>query len=181
MAERRAQIVILCEGQQDATFVRRTLLNLGWDRRKIRERICPAGKQAGEQFVRTSYPAEVVALRSKIYLDLGLIAMTDADTRAVAERLRQLGEALVAAGLGPRQDDEPIALWVPRRNVETWIRFLSGREVDETTAYPKLAQERDCEPATRRLVELYRQHEHISEDTPPSLRLGLVELGHIVH
>jgi hypothetical protein len=63
---------------------------------------------------------------------------------------------------------------VPKRNIETWIYALFGREVNEKDAYPKLEKESECQPAVKQLVE-YLRHD-VPDDLIPSLRRGCQEL-----
>ncbi len=57
-----------------------------------------------------------------------MFVMLDADTRSVQERLKALDESL--AGAGRKRigfDGDPIARLVPKRNVETWVLFLTSK------------------------------------------------------
>ncbi|MBL8755444.1 MAG: hypothetical protein JNK15_19240 [Planctomycetes bacterium] len=94
----------------------------------------------------------------------------DADDRLVAERHRQLDNSSGAA----REPNERIAYVVPRRNIETWIRFAAGQAVDEVADYKARGQEPvDCRPlvtaCTSGSAELH----------PPSLRTARSELQRV--
>lgn len=120
------------------------------------------------------FPEEVRAYRSKApYLSLCLIVIIDTDNLSIEDRLRQLEQALEATGLAKRKAEERIVILVPNRNIETWIRYLDGNEVDETTSYPKLSREGECMAAVKRLVELYPRGG--TEEAPPSMQRALVE------
>lgn len=107
-------------------------------------------------------------------MNIGLIATIDADTEPVQRRYRQLNEELDSADLEQRGDDEKICILVPKRNIETWIYALFGRDVNETDAYPKLDNEGNCQPAVEQLVEYLRDGWPI--DLIPSLKRGCREL-----
>ena len=171
MTRRRAQVVILCEDLQQEVFARRFLLRCGFHRRRIRSRIAPAGRGAGEQFVHRQYPQEVQTYRrKKEHLALRLVVIVDADTRTVDQRLEELDEALRRHRLASRASEEHIGIFVPKRNIETWIYYLQGVSVDEHTAYPKLPHEGDCAPAVKRLAEAVCHGHGLAADAPPSLR-----------
>ena len=53
------------------------------------------------------------------------------------ERLTQLARHLTERKLLPRQTDERIGIFIPRRNIETWIHYLQGESVNEIDEYAK--------------------------------------------
>lgn len=179
MSQLRVQIVVLCEDRQQEVFARYLLNELGFSTRNIRPLVCPKGNQSGEQFVRERYPVEVKAYRSKAsYLSIGLVIVIDADTRTVQERLNQLDYALSADSQQIRQLDEAIAVFVPKRNIETWIHYLQGETVDEETEYSKLPRESACKPYVENLVnQFYRGQD---ENAPLSLQAAYRELQRIL-
>jgi hypothetical protein len=61
--------------------------------------------------------------------------MIDADREPTEKRVTRLAESLRAAGRSTRTPHEPIAVLIPKRHVETWIRALLGNSVDEATDY----------------------------------------------
>lgn len=179
MSRRKVAMVILCEDRQQEVFARHYLIQCGVPRTKIRTNICPKGKQAGEQYVREQYPLEVKAHRSKSsFLSIGLTVVIDADRRTVQERLKQLDEALQGSSQQRRQDEERIGIFAPKRNIETWIHYLSGTDVDEETAYPKLQCESDCKPLVEDLGR--RCAKGLESDAPDSLQQACPELKRIL-
>ena len=62
---RRVRIVVLCEDKQQEVFIRRFLIAMGWCKHRMRFEKAPAGRGAAEQFVRTRFPRELKAYRSK--------------------------------------------------------------------------------------------------------------------
>ena len=121
MSQRRAQIVILCEDRQQELFARHFLKTRGFSG-LFRANICPLGSQSGEQYVRTQYPTEVKAYRqNRNRVSIGLVVFIDADTSTLQERLNQLAHALSEDSQQNRQSAEAIAIFIPKRNIETWI------------------------------------------------------------
>jgi hypothetical protein len=96
----------------------------------------PGGRGCGEQWVRDKYPKAVRSYRGRsARAETALIVAIDADTGDVEQRLRQLRKALDQAGIATRAEREAIIHLIPKRNVETWVLCLSGRQVDENTDY----------------------------------------------
>lgn len=189
MARRGVEFTILCEDVQQQVFIRKFLRrHPDWTAyRRIRLLPLPSGEGAGEQYVREQYPIEVEALRTSHHAR-ALMVMVDADLLAVEERYQQLAVALEAHSPGrPRCPEEPIALLVPKRTVETWIYYLLEKDqgtetvvVDETRRYPKYERESDCHPATELLHSLITQGTVPPADCPASLKLGFDELSRIL-
>lgn len=176
-------MVILCEDQQQEVFARYFFLNRGFEPRDIRVNRCPMGRQAGEQYVREQFSTEVQTYRSKsAYQSIVLVVIIDADNFSVADRVNQLETILTNHLLARRDADEKIALFIPRRNIETWIHYLqnlkSGIPVDEETSYPKLANPGECKPYVRLLSDSCRPG--LREDAPPSLVYACEELQKVL-
>ncbi|AFY48125.1 hypothetical protein Nos7524_2282 [Nostoc sp. PCC 7524] len=177
MSQRRIQIVILCEDRQQEVFARYFLKQRGFTG-NIRTRFCPKG--AGEQFVRESYAAEVKAFRSKNYISGMLVVLIDADTKNVEDRLKQLNDALIKDLQKSRETDEAIAIFVPKRNIETWIHYLQGETVNEETVYAKFPHnESACKPDVENLADKCRQGS-LDANAPPSLQAACGELQRIL-
>ena len=152
MSTRRVKIVILCEDSQQEAFIRRFLKGMGWQMREVRVEKSPGG--SAEQWVRERFPLELRVYKQRRNLaSSALIAMIDADTRQVEERIGELKRECDSAGVPFRDNDEAVAIAVPKRNIETWIHYLDGQNVTEIDIYPKLERERDCKGAVNNLVE----------------------------
>ena len=102
-------------------------------------------------------------------MNIGLVVMHDCDSATVeASRVSLEGSVM-------RKEEERIALFFPRRNIETWIHFLINvDEVDESKAYPKLARESECHEAVDRLAE--KPEYRLSSRVPHSLRVACAEI-----
>ncbi len=181
MAKPRVQLVIVCEDLQQEVFARHFFLKRGFNRRTIRSKIHPKGKGSREQGVCRQYPKEVRTYRrKKHHLAINLAVVIDADPRfTVQQRLHQLDEVLETDGQETRQADEQIGIFVPKRNIETWIHYLMGETVDEETAYPKLSRESECKPYVEKLVEEICSS-GLPEDASPSLHTACEELQRII-
>lgn len=175
---KRIRAVILCEDRQQEVFARTFLAVCGI--RPVRVQVSPSGQGAGEQFVRENYPREVHTFRAKFpaQSDIRLVVLTDADTRTVRERFQQLENALQENGLPLRQPGEGIGVFIPKRNIETWIHFLKGQPVNEETTYPRLSKESECKPEVEALARNRRTP--LPDDAPPSLRAACLELPRVI-
>ena len=180
MSQRRVQIVILCEDRQQEVFARYFLKKRGFTGR-FRAEICPKGSQAGEQYVRAQYPLEVKAYRqNRNRVSIGLVVLIDADTGTLQERLNQLAQSLSEDSQQNRQPDEAIAIFIPKRNIETWIHYLQGETVDEETGYSKFDKnEATCKPYVENLAEQCRS-QNLPEEAPASLQAACGELQRLL-
>ncbi len=181
MTERKAQLIIVCEDTQQEVFARHFFTLRGFHPRKIRVEKNPKGKGAGEQYVRERYPKEVKAYRSKSnHLLVCLAIVIDADTDTVEQRLLKLDLALKNEEMLKRQPDEKIAIFVPKRNIETWIYYLKQKEmVDETVNYPRLDYENECKPYVKSLAREICLI-GLPPNAPPSLHIACDELQRIL-
>ena len=180
MSQRRVQIVILCEDRQQEVFARYFLKKRGFTGR-FKANICPAGSQSGEQYVRTHYPEEVKAYRqNRNRVAIGLVVLIDADTGTLEARLNELASVLNKDKQENRGSNEAIAIFVPKRNIETWIHYLQGETVNEEDAYAKFEKnEAACKTAVEDLADrCYSQS--LPEDAPRSLQAACGELQRLL-
>jgi hypothetical protein len=174
MADRYTEVVILCEDIIHLNYVRRYLIRRGIESRRIRGNVAPSGRGAGSQHVIENYPSEVKALRSRAYLRAGLVAVVDADTASVVERLKQFESSLARSQQDRRGDAERIALLVPKRNVETWVFHLLGNNVNEEHDYKKRTAPSDVHEAVAAFAEVCPSKS--AEIPVPSLQRACNEL-----
>ena len=161
-------ITLLCEDSQTDAFVRRFLKRRNFRRRDITTLELPHGSQSGEQWVRTRYPAQLRAIRGR--QQAYLIVVTDADAGSTEARRVQLEAACEQQQIPRRDDRDPVLVFVPRRNIETWLAYLGGTPVDEVTSYPRLRRERDCAAQANHLYVMCHEVQRLDEAAPPSLR-----------
>ncbi len=181
MSKRQIELVILCEDKQQQVFIRQFLTARGIPPQKMRFRAVPHGKQAGEQYVRQTFAQEVKTHRAEVTYraSIRLVAMLDADIYSIQQRLQHLDTELENVGQVKRQSDEKIAVFIPKRNIETWIHYLMGTEVDETTAYAKFNHESDCKPYIENLAQNICPV-GLPLNAPPSLHHACDELKRIL-
>ncbi|MEW5941649.1 MAG: hypothetical protein AB1750_18440 [Chloroflexota bacterium] len=174
----RIRAVILCEDRQQEVFARTFLETCGI--RPVRVRINPAGRGAGDQFVRVNYPAEARTFRRKFPAqpDTRLVVLMDADNLSIRERFQQLDNALQQNDLPTRQPQERIGIFVPKRNIETWIHYLKGLVVNEDAIYPRLNRESECKTDVEALARNRRAP--LPENAPPSMRAACLELPRVL-
>ncbi len=157
-------VVVLCEDAAHKLFTERWLKSRGVPSRRIRTLPSPAGKGAGEKFVRVNYPIEVAYYRQKSFTSRQLVVVIDGDTQAVQHRFEQLSQGLNDAGLEDRKLGERICILVPKRNIETWVRALIGDDVDEASDYGK-----QDEGVIRQAADAYQPWLEGQGETVPSM------------
>lgn len=177
---RKAEFIVLCEDVKHKTFILRYLISLGFNARQIRTKLPRAGRGAGEQWVRESYPEWARAQRRRAnHTSNSLIAVVDADSLSVEQRRQQLDDALGGAGFAVRDPKERIAIVVPRRNIESWIHFAETGEVDETTDFKPRYREATARNAADVAIDASRTNANQSR-VPPSLASACQELRRVV-
>jgi len=161
--------MVLAEGRRDHRFVWRYLREAGYEPRQIRPEPVPKDKGgAGDRWVLDRYAGAVMEYRQRA-AKTALIVVIDADTGETTRRSQQLRDAL---GKNFRKEDEFIVHFIPRRNIETWILCLNGKEVDEEKDY----RDEKCDDLIEPAAERFR---HWVAQPPvkclPSLADGLQE------
>ena len=173
-----SQVILICEDRQHSAFARRFLKKMG-DPRIVRSLISPSGVGSAERWVHECYVTEVKAHRQASYIkDRALLVVIDEDTQSTKPRAKSLADALVAEGVAPRGKDEAIMLAIPERNIETWLAYLEGADVDPTRSYPKRKRQRECQPMVDALQEMCDRGA-LREPAPPSLKTACVEFTRI--
>jgi hypothetical protein len=154
-------------------------MNLDAAARSMRTRIASEEASGGNvKWVLRMFPQEVLACRQRTKkAKTLLIVVADADDNTVEARRRQCNDALSVAGYPLLQQSEPVALLIPRRHIETWIRCLLGEEVSEVE---------NCKPhrpftsqqmrtAAKTLYEWSRPNAQLGSTCVPSLTAALPE------
>ncbi|MCF8026663.1 MAG: hypothetical protein K9K82_14395 [Desulfobacteraceae bacterium] len=86
------------------------------------------------------------------------MVVTDGDRFSPDQRRNQLEKEAEAQNLARLGADEKVTVFVPCRNIESWIQWLETGEIDETTDYKnrfanarstKYAQQQMPEPCNR--------------------------------
>ncbi len=125
--------------------------------RTIRVERAPGGRGAGEQFVRRRFPVELKAHRTRPVSQV-LVVLIDGDAKGTMARTQQLSQACREAGVRERTDADRVAIFIPTWNIETWLAYLAGDQVDESRSdYPRLPRERDCQEQVVALARMCRE------------------------
>lgn len=175
------QIVVYCEDLQTRIFVRKVLIELGYDPYRVRLHNTPPGTAgAADAWVLEQVPGQVRAHRARAARTRTVLLHIDADKNSVAQRKQAVDQRLVDSGQAARGAGEPIALLVPKRNIETWIHFfLSGPPVDERIAYPRFrGEESRAHPAAEAFAAAVRGGAPPA-GAPPSLLDGILEASRV--
>jgi len=160
---RPTEVVVLCEDDLTFQFTKRYLNKCGIT--DIRPKISPKG--CGFDFVIREFANEVRAYRiANARKHAWLIAVVDADTGTIAQRLGSLNKALKSSNEQRVKDicieNERIARLIPRRQIETWILALNDVPVKETKDYKRSTEfrhydwDRNVLPASKRFWDLTR-------------------------
>lgn len=180
-SKRRVEVVVICEDKQHGAFIRRFLEKRGYEMEKVRVKKSPAGRGSAEKWVLDNFIKEIQEYRRKSARDSHrVILMRDGDGRSVKQRTDQLVQACKELGCEPRRKEERVAVFVPCRNIETWIAYLGGETVDESTEYPRLDRERECQNAVVTLIEMCDRNQ-LREPAPPSLHAACKEYNERLH
>jgi hypothetical protein len=172
---RSVNTIIVCEDRQHEAFARRFLALTGVDFRVQRVEISPSGRGSGEQFVRKQYVKELADYRARQHrVSQSLIVIIDSDLQDVTTRIEQIESAAVAGGQDQRQPNERVAIFVPARNIETWLAYLDGQTVNENDTYPRLRFQRDCQRHVEILNKMCQKDE-LREPAPSSLKAACKE------
>lgn len=148
--------VILCEDKLMACYIRRFLREQGINGRKISTIALPANG-CGEQYVRLQFPRYLRGLRSKNFDANVLVVVIDADRESCTKRKKQLKDACTASNVALWSKDDKLLLFVPKRNIETWIKHFNGDVVDENDDYAHFlnGHESDCYPAAKKMSDAF--------------------------
>ena len=144
----RSKITVLCEDKQQEAFIRRFFKKRNREIYAVPRSKTSAG--SGEQSVRNKYPDQLDAIRKRGGI---LVVMIDGDGHRIDQRQKHLDDACKQKGISPRKSSDKVVVFVPMRNIETWLAYLDSKHVDETVVYPKRKRQREC----RRHVDVLDQ------------------------
>lgn len=175
MSGRRVQIEVVCEDSQHEAFIRRVLVGRGHDPNKFRVTKSPRGRGAADAWVLAQVPRLLCEYRAR-HREYFIVVMMDADTETAKDRLQKLDELCRAQGVAPRRPEERVAVFLPKRNIETWLAHLDGETVNESsrTPYPKLEFARECQRHVDVLLDGCRKNQ-LRAPVPASLQQACEE------
>jgi hypothetical protein len=180
-------ILVLAEDQRQQQLIYRFPVLAGIRPHQLSFQLSPSGRGSAEQWVRENFARLAAKCRARnARASTGMLALIDADNRSVEERRNELDRGLESIGHHPIDPNrDPIARLIPRRNIETWILYLSSSatarpEVNETQDYKreKSAQEWSAliPRASEELYALTRSSITLPGNLIDSLRLGIEEI-----
>ncbi len=182
MSDRVSQTIILCEDEEHERLTRAYLKRCDLTTRSpyVKPLVASREQQGGnDAWVLNRFPKELHACRQrqKHKAKTLLIVLIDADNYSVEDRRRQLFERAKSAGLEQCTENDPVALLIPKRHIETWIRALLGENVTEEQDCKKWhSPTRDeIRQAVEKLYEWSRLNAIPSSTCCPSLAAALAE------
>ena len=163
------EYIVLCEDAQTKTFILTFLLQHNVPSGKIHFRNYPVGKGCGEQFVREEYSKEARLLSSRYkYKREVLVVCSDADSYSVKKKVKSLDDEVIRFNKEWDRKRFPILMWIPKREIETWIHYLRGENVDEQTSYRHSGNPERCKKEVVRFKE-YCQDVIKIDEVPQSM------------
>jgi hypothetical protein len=135
MSERVSQVILLCEDETHERLAKAYMKECGHKNleRLVRTFVASRLQQGGNVgWVKTEFPRQLRACRQRHKkAKTLLVVLVDADNLTVEDRRRQLFDKIESEGLEELGQNDPAALLIPKRHVETWIRALLGESVSE--------------------------------------------------
>jgi len=177
MSNHPSAVLILAEDQEQQNLVWHYLKNCSQYRKimgRVRKLPLPASRGCGSQYVREQFPLQVAACREQQARNL-LIVITDADNLTPLDREKTLHDELDRASYVAITAQDPIVVFVPKWQVETWIKCLLGqnvREDDRDSDRPSVCRE-EIVAASKELFAWARPHAAIGVTCVDSLRSAL--------
>lgn len=177
MSDRIANIIVLCEDQEQQNLVRRYLIRTNHETRSFRFQPLPGAVQCGSQYVRERFRDQVAACRGILGRRASclLIVVTDADNLSVREREESLRQQLKINGDPDLVDDEPVVIFIPKWQIETWIKCLLGQQIseeDRDSDKPAVSAE-EIKAAAETLYDWTRQGVQPGPTCVDSLRIAI--------
>lgn len=176
---------MLVEDQRQQQFMYRFLMEASVNPRQVSFEVSPAGHGSAEQWVRENFAREVGKCRARnARATTGMFVVLDADNESVERRLEVLDNALICAGTKPIfVEQDPIARLIPKRNIETWILFLSAypanHHLNEQQDYKHTKNTEDWSDlipkASETFYALTRRVPALQGDLLDSIRRGIKE------
>jgi len=167
------RVTVLCEDKQHWVFGYRFLRQVGYSEREI----SPIYSQfeGGKVFVSARINDWVSTVRQH---NKCLLVIIDADDVSVADRRKSLTDKLVNS----ISQMEPIAILVPKYEIETWVHYLDGEQgINENDKYSKFkGKEKLTIPAAKRFAKIVTGGEQAPEDCLPSLVAGIAEAKRVL-
>ena len=155
------RFVILCEDSDHKRFAEHFLKACGAHPRDLRSRVAPASRGDASRWVIQQYPNEVkIHRRKSANQDVALLIVIDGDNHSVSGRLREIDDGLDQAEQASRSGTERVCVWIPCRNIETWVYYLGGNSADETSNYRNAVRADEYRAAAEEFLRRFRAQAH---------------------
>ena len=155
------QYHVLCEDAQMKTFILGVLSYHKIPSGKISVSNIPCGQGSGAAFVRKELSKEIQILKATNYLRRVLIVCIDADAYTVEERMRELHKTIEKVIPKWKREDDFVMFWIPKHQIETWIKHLSGESVDEEMTFIHSGKPVNCKSEAERFAMYCQDLEEI--------------------
>ena len=94
--------------------------------------------------------------------------------------MEQLDRALDKNGVEAKGDKDMAMIWIPKREIETWIHYLRGEDVDEEMSFRHDGDPVSCSSEAKKMVKICQNPKAINFDRPlPSLSAAVTEYGRV--
>ena len=168
----RTRVIVWCEDREHELFVRRLLEKLGVDRRCMTFHIAPRGRGSAAEWVLAQYrnvrdKAQAVRHQAR----LGFLIVVDGDASGFLGRQKQLSHRG-----GQRDEAERIGVWIPTWSIETWVLWLCGSAVSETTPFKNAC---DFRSLIGKAIDAWATPLNDEATTVPSLAAARRELSRL--
>ena len=160
---------ILSEDAQMETFITTFLKCNGVPSYKIYKVPIPVGKGCGEQHVRERFLQEVEVLERNNYNRRTLVVCIDADKHPCDERRNELVNSVKTTKHLWTISKEMILLWIPKREMETWIAFFRGEPVDEQKEFRHDGNPVSCKKEAGKMADYCQNDDPPKQEMLPSL------------
>jgi hypothetical protein len=142
MSDRVSETILLCEDDEHERLTKAYLKKCGQRSKAPTVRSIVANEQGGnDAWVLNRFPKELHACRQRLKRTgkTRLIVLIDADKYSAEDRRRQLLERATAAGLAELAPNEPVALLIPKRNIEKLYEWSRPNAIPGSSCVPSLA------------------------------------------
>ncbi len=173
MSSRVSRYILLCEDRSQKRLVEHYFNRCGINKRIVSFVVASEKQHGGNVgWVLQEFPRELCACRQRAKkAQTLLIVVIDADDRTVDRRKNELVESVSSHESPAFTSDDPVAVLIPRRNIETWILALLGRTVNEDEDYGRHSQfsRNDFITAARNTYDWSRENASPESTCVPSL------------
>jgi len=170
MAARK--IIIICEDILHHTFLRAFLYRRGFTRKEVPPPPTNDGKGDAKSRACERFCKELIVLRRFARPGHAIIFALDADNLTIDERMRTMVEACKSHGIEPPSRNDAVFGIIPKWEIEYWLAYLRGEEVDEHGEKVPYDKYKGCEskiyPLVERLADTCQQQKEL-KGAPPSL------------